>query len=104
MAKVKVIRQSGNAVDIKANEEYTKEFQARYDKLGEECGMDMQKLHTKLEELDEELSSKYEVIAQWDLPTSKIQWKKLIEEYGSFMVSTHVHTGEVLICILDIGI
>lgn len=104
MAKVKVIRQSGNAVDINANAEYVKEFQARYDKLGEECGMDMQKMHMKLEELDAELAKKYEVIATWELPTSKVQWKKLVEEYGSFMVSTHVETGELLVVVLDIGI
>lgn len=104
MAKVKVIRQSGRAVELKANEAYIEEFQSRYDELGKECGMDMQKLHVKLAELDDELAEKYDVIDTWDLPTSKIQWKKLVDEYGSFMVSTHVETGELLVCVLDIGI
>lgn len=104
MAKVKVIRQSGNAVDIEANKAYVEEFQSRYDELQKECGLDMQKMHQELEKLDDELADKYDVVAVWDLPTSKVQWKKLIEEYGSFMVSTHVNTGELLVCVLDIGI
>lgn len=80
------------------------EFQSRYDELQKECGLDMQKMHQELEKLDDELADKYDVVAVWDLPTSKVQWKKLIEEYGSFMVSTHVNTGELLVCVLDIGI
>ena len=104
MAKVKVIRQSGNAVDIEANKAYVEEFQSRYDELKTECGLDMEKMHKKLEELDAELELKYDVISVWDLPDSKIKWKKLIAEYGSFMVSEHVHTGELLLVVMDIGI
>lgn len=104
MAKVKVIRQSGNAVDVEANKAYVEEFQSRYDELQKECGLDMQKMHQKLDDLDSELAEKYDVISTWDLPTSKVKWKKLIAEYGSFMVSEHVHTGELLLVVLDIGI
>lgn len=104
MAKVKVIRQSGNAVDAKANEAHVKEFKKRYDELQEQCGLNMEKMHQELEKLDAELEEKYDVISTWQLPDSKIKWKKLIEEYGSFMVSTHVHTGELLLVVMDIGI
>ena len=47
MAKVKVIRQSGNAVDIEANKAYVKEFKERYDELQTQCGLDMEKMHQK---------------------------------------------------------
>lgn len=104
MAKVKVIRQSGNAVDLKANEEYGKEFKEKYDAIQAKCGLNMQLMHEKLIELDEELSEKYEVIATWELPKSKKAWMSLVEQYGSFMVSTHVETGEVILAVLDIGI
>jgi len=104
MAKVKVIRQSGNAVDLKANEEYVKEFQTKYDAIQAKCGLNMQLMHEKLIELDAELADKYDVIATWDLPTTKKSWTKLVEEYGSFMVSTHVESGDLILAVLDIGI
>ncbi len=101
---VKVVRQSGAPVFLNKLAEYEDEFKTRYDSIISEVGNDMREVHITLEMLDHELAGKYDTIVEMQLPNNINAAKKFVEEYGSYMVSTHKDTGEVLIVIMDQGI
>lgn len=102
--KIKMVKQSGNAVDLDQFAAYEEEFSARYDVIVLEYGRDMKVVHDKLEELDAELASKYDTIIEIERPKSGKQEKALVDKYGQYMVTTHMETGELIYVILDMGI
>lgn len=101
--KVKMVKQSGNAVDPEQFAAYEAEFKSKYDLIILEYGRDMKVVHEKLEALDAELSSVYDTIMEVERPSSGKKEKELVAKYGQYMVTTHVDTGELIYVILDMG-
>lgn len=101
--KVKILRQSMNPVKDDKLNAMVKDYQKSFDGILEECGADMQAVHTKVEELLQYLQKKYkdDMELEIDMPKSGKQWKALIEEHGVISVGTHVETGKVCFIIMD---
>jgi len=102
--KIKCVRQSGQPVDLTKQEEFKKEFQSRYDVILENHGQDMKTVHDKLKQLDIELAYKYDTIIKLNHPQTHKAIKAFVDEYGSYMISTHAETGESMMVIMDMGI
>ena len=102
--KVKVCRQSGLPVELKALDEYKAEFKENFDKLYDEFKGDMEVLNTRLSELDDRMAEKYDTIIEWDYLSDYENTLKQLTEYGPIMFSKHAETGELVYIILDQGI
>lgn len=102
--KIKMVKQSGNAVETEDFEAFDAEFKGRYDILHAEYASDMKIMHEKVEELYAELAPKYKTIIEVEYPKSAKQAKALVTKYGQYMVTTHVDSDELILVILDMGI
>jgi len=99
--KIVVGRQSGLPIQIEKLNEYKAEFQTRFDELKKLHGSEMLGFSEGLQKVDLELSEKYALVEDWDLPKSFKSWRDLIDVHGNFIITANKHTGELMMFILD---
>lgn len=103
MSKIKMVRQSGNPVDLDQLKKFEAEFKSGYDDIMDEYGNDMKNVHDALQAFDEVLSAKYDTIMEIDAIESAAAQKTLVNKYGPIMITTNTETGELVYVVLDMG-
>lgn len=101
--KLRLIRYSGLPVSKENLAQYDAEFKAAYDKIQEEHGQDMLAVHTALQELDKQLSSKWSSIEAASIPKSAKAWKNLLAEYDCpiMLARSQENPEELVFVIMD---
>lgn len=101
--KIKVVRASGQPVDPKKADEYTKAWQEGFDRAVDKFGKFGPEVNDQLDQLEKDLHEQFNdlSIVEWEFPKSKKAWLEKLNEYGQVMVTTNVETGELLFVVLD---
>lgn len=100
MAKIKLVRQSGNPVDLDTYKKFQEEYVRAADKINERFALDMKKSQRMYRYLDFAMKKKYTNEAIIDIPTTKKQIRALCIQYGCPITFAVTIDGKGVIALL----
>lgn len=104
MAKVRLIRYSGEPVKLEARDQYQTAWREFYDKAQKKAGLDMLKLQRFLRYGERLLQNKYGQTVEIEMPKSSSAWGKLVSSYEDtpIMVARAADGRSQVLVIMDV--
>lgn len=107
--KIKTIRLSGNPVDPEISDKKDSEWKDGFDKICEKHGKNSPETGKALDELELQLSEKYNdlTVVDTEFPKTKEAWVDIMSKYGNIIVTTaaesneHIEEGDLLFIVND---
>lgn len=100
---IKIFRYSGKPLTVEDLQAHKADFQAGYDKILQEHGPDMLKVHEELQKLDTELAQKWKLVDSVPLPKSAKAWKAMANTYQApvLVAQSSENPAEIVLVVMD---